>query len=164
MKSAGHSTLVTFTIGGERFAVDAATVDEVVRAVALTRLPGAPAAVAGIIDVRGETVPVFDMRIRFGLEPRPLHPDERFILVRTPDRRAALRVDETGWLVDVPLAALRRPPIPEGARHVAGTVALEDGLVVLHDVATFLSRAETETLDAALRERQDGSAAGARAS
>jgi chemotaxis signal transduction protein len=109
-------------------------------------------------------VPVFDMRIRFGLEPRPLHPDERFILVRTPDRRAALRVDETGWLVDVPLAALRRPPIPEGARHVAGTVALEDGLVVLHDVATFLSRAETETLDAALRERQDGSAAGARAS
>jgi purine-binding chemotaxis protein CheW len=156
------TTLITFTLAGERFAVDAAAVHEVVRAVAVTRLPGAPAVVAGVIDVRGETVPVFDTRLRFGLPSRPVEPAEHFILVSAGERTAALRADTTGWLEDVPAAAIRRAPLAAAAPHVAGTAALEDGLVLIHDVATFLSRAEAETLDAALRDHAGAPASPAR--
>jgi purine-binding chemotaxis protein CheW len=151
MLSEDSATFVSFTLDGDHFALDSAAVREVVRAVAITRLPGAPAVVLGVIDVRGEPVPVFDMHLRFGLPPRPLDPAERFIIVDTGERAAALRVDEVGWLADVPRDAIRAAVQAPAAAHVAGTVALEDGLVVIHDPAGFLSRAETDTLDVALR-------------
>ena len=56
-----------FELAAQRFAVALGDVIEVVRAVAIRRLPSAPAITLGIIDVRGEIIPVLDVRARFGL-------------------------------------------------------------------------------------------------
>jgi purine-binding chemotaxis protein CheW len=154
-----HGTLVTFELGDLRLAIAADRVREVVRAVAIAPLPGAPAVVDGVIDVRGSVIPVFDTRYRFGLPSRPLSPDEHFLIVDAGDRDAALRVDRAGWLIDIPESAVMpRDRVTAGAPHVAGTVTLNDGVVLIHDVGTFLARAEAETLDAALRRRADAAA------
>src|SRR5678816_4221005 len=93
--------LLLFTIDSTRYAVASADVTEIVRAVAVTPLPGAPRAVAGVIDVRGSLVPVFDLRHRFGLPARDVEPEHHFILVRTPTRTAALHVDHVLDLADI---------------------------------------------------------------
>ena len=143
--------LLCFTIDDHRYGIDSRDVVEIVRAVAITSLPGAPAVIEGVIDVRGSVVPVFDLRARFRLPVRPVVPTDHFVLVRTPSRVAALHVDDVQDLVDVDdrsVSALAQQ-VP-AAQHVVGAVTLADGMVLIHDVATFLSDAESTALTAAL--------------
>jgi purine-binding chemotaxis protein CheW len=151
--------LLSFALGEHRYGIASTAVAEIIRAVAITPLPGAPAVVEGIIDVRGAIVPVFDLRARFSLPAKPLEPSDQFILARTASRVAALHVDQVVDLVDVDehtTSDSRRQL--RGNRHIAGVATLLDGLVLIHDVETFLSQADAETLDSALVAR-DGAPA-----
>jgi purine-binding chemotaxis protein CheW len=142
--------LLTFTLDDLRIGVDADAVVEVVRAVAITPLPNAPAVVEGMIDVRGTVVPVFDLRRRFGLPGRELDPEQQFVLVRAGSRTAALHVDRALDLVDVDASALAPINARTTANTMEGVVTSSDGLTYVHDVDAFLSAAESESLSAAL--------------
>jgi purine-binding chemotaxis protein CheW len=143
--------ILLFTIDDQRYGVPAEAIIEIVRAVAITLLPNAPAVIEGMIDLRGSVVPVFDLRRRFRLPPRALSPDDHFVIVRAGARTAALHVDHALDIVDVDDAAIGAlTGQVQRADYVAGVAALADGLAVIHDVDTFLSSAESESLDAAL--------------
>lgn len=156
--------LLCFSIDEHRYGIPSDVVLEIVRAVAVTSLPGATSVVAGVIDVRGTIVPVFDLRARFGLPTRHVVPADRFILVRTPSRVAAVHVGHVADLVDVDDQSLSwndfQTQVPT-ARYVAGAATLADGLILIHDVATFLSSAEAESLDSALASSPSRAHAGA---
>ncbi len=146
--------LLSFTVDAHQYGIAADAVMEIVRAVAVTPLPGSPSVIEGIIDVRGTIVPVFDLRARFGVPSRAVTPADHFILARTPSRVAALHVDHVHDLVDVDADTIAElgTQVPT-ASHVAGAVTLADGLVLIHDVTTFLSSAESASLNAALAQR-----------
>jgi purine-binding chemotaxis protein CheW len=142
---------LVFELDGLRIALPIATVQEVVRAVAISPLPQAPPAVEGVINARGTLVPAFDLRQRFGVSPRPLSPDQHLILAFAGPRLAALRVDRAIDLVavarhDVEIAE----QIVPGVGHVDAIARLPDGLLIIQDLERFLSSAETEQVDAAL--------------
>ena len=140
-----------FTIDSANYAVSADAVVEMVRAVAVVPLPGAPAAVAGIIDVRGSVVPVFDMRMRFGAPTSPVSPEDHFILIRAGGRTVALHVDNVVDLIEIDTNAIANASAQlPSTRYIAGAALLPDGMVLIHDVDTFLSSAENETLETAL--------------
>jgi purine-binding chemotaxis protein CheW len=148
--------LLCFSIDDHRYGISSDAVAEIIRAVAITPLPGSPSVIAGVIDVRGTIVPVFNLRARFGLPMREVIPSDCFILVRTPSRVAALHVDRVDELVDADEQALSdgsgdafKTQVPTAA-HIVGAVTLGDGMVLIHDVAAFLSSAESESLEAAL--------------
>lgn len=156
--------LLVFSLGDQRFALPVSVVHETLAAVAITPLPAAPAVVSGVIDVRGEVVPVYDLHVRFGRPPRPVRISEHFVLADAGKRLVALRVDRVLELVEVPahdVASAR--PDDSRMKHVAGIVRLPDGLALLQDLSAFLSQAEAESLDLALRDRvaQAGIARGA---
>lgn len=143
--------LVLFTLAGARYGVSADDVVEVVRAVAVTPLAGAPPVVEGLIDVRGVVVPVYDLRARLGVPSRAVQPADHFILVRTPSRVAALHVEGVADLVEVDEREMTesRSQIPS-TEQIAGVATLPDGMAFIHDVATFLSQAESDSLAAAM--------------
>jgi len=68
---AGDRHYLVFTLGFDDYALDAGTVRELLRPPALTRVPGAPAALAGLANLRGAALPVLDLRriVRPDLEP-----------------------------------------------------------------------------------------------
>lgn len=143
--------LLAFEAGGSRFGIELAAVREVLRAVLITPLPGAPPVIEGIIDVRGTVVPVYDLRARFGLPIRPLHPDDRLVTAWTGDRLVALHCERTEWLVSVPAPAMERSgAVSLGDRRVAGLARLPDGIILITDLPAFLDDAEREALDSAL--------------
>ncbi len=143
--------LLIFALGAERFALPAGDVREVVRAVAISRLPKAPPILEGVVNVRGAVVPVLDIRQRFGLPSRPVDPDQHLILAHAGPRLVALRVDRATELVSVDRAAIESPSrSTPGAEYVAGIAKLPDGLLVIHELERFLSLDEAERLDAAL--------------
>src|SRR5215468_9466258 len=93
--------VLLFELAGARLAVPASHVIEVVRAVAIDLLPGAPAVVSGVINVRGEVMPVIDMRARFGLLARPPLPEDYFIAVQSGPHRVVLHIDRPLELASV---------------------------------------------------------------
>ena len=122
---------------------------ELVRAVAITPLPNAPALIEGVVNVRGRILPVLDVRARFRLPARPLDPSDHFIVAEAGGRGVILRVDRATHLAVV-AAAAAAPPSDPGALYGAGVATLDDGMVLVHDVGAFLSEAETLGLDAAM--------------
>ncbi len=145
--------ILIFDLDAHEYGIPLHVVREVVRAVEVAPLAGAPAVVEGIIDFHGSIVPVFSLRRRFGLHERPVALTDRFIIVDTGERDAALHVDGVRSLAKVDESLIRdADTLVRGGAHIAGAVTVADveGLVLLHDVTTFLAMAEEESLDAAL--------------
>ena len=58
---------LTFTLGDEVFALDIASVREVLEYTTITKVPRTPEAIRGVINLRGRAVPVVDVRLKFGM-------------------------------------------------------------------------------------------------
>ena len=71
MNSLVATQYITFKIGDELFAIDVVSVREVLELSLITRIPDAPAHLRGMVNVRGEAIPVVDLRAKFGLPPIP---------------------------------------------------------------------------------------------
>jgi purine-binding chemotaxis protein CheW len=143
--------VLVFEVGGQRYGLPSADVRELVRAVAITPLPNAPAVIEGVVNVRGRVLPVLDIRARFRLPAKPLDPSDHFIVASAGPRGVILRVDRATHIAVVDEASVQPPQsLGPSATYVAGVAKLDDGLVLIHDLTTFLSAAETASLDEAL--------------
>jgi purine-binding chemotaxis protein CheW len=140
-----------FDVGGRTYGLPSEDVVELLRAVAMTSLPSGPAVVAGVINLRGRIVPVFDLALRFGTPSLPLEPSEHFVVARAGRRTVAIRADRA-----TTLATVRREDIEDterivsGTRYLTGIAKVAGGIALIHDLETFLSEAEGATLDRAL--------------
>lgn len=143
--------LLTVSVAGASFAIPLADVVEVLPAARTESLPGAPASVMGVLDLRGELVAVLDAHRCLGHDAPPLRPRDRFVVLRSGGSRRALRVDHAEGLVtvgraDVAMASSVAPEVVSGA----GIARLPDGLLVVHDPERFLSVSDAGALRAAL--------------
>ena len=140
--------LVTFEIWHERFGIALGDVREVVRAVSIRALPKAPPVVEGVVNVRGRIVPVLDIRARFNLPPKMVEPSDHLVIAFAGPRLVAIRVDRVGGLMMLARGDVEDPTVAvPGSQWVAGIAKLRDGLLLIHDLATFLSAAEDEALE-----------------
>jgi purine-binding chemotaxis protein CheW len=144
--------ILLFEIEGERYGLLSTDVRELLRAVTIASLPKAPAIVEGLINLRGKIVPVLDIRARFGIPPKPLEASDHFVVAVAAAGLVAIRVDRAIDLVRVDDRQIERAKgVVHGAEHVAGVAKLADGLVLIHDLRTFLTESEGLALDEALR-------------
>jgi purine-binding chemotaxis protein CheW len=115
--------------GGALFAVDQAVVREIVPARHITRLPGAPAAVRGLLNVRGTLVTIVDLATRFG-RGRADSPEPSVVIAVTPARTLGLLVDDVhdvqlfGPDDLVPVPADPADPAVAGLGHFGDRVVL----------------------------------------
>lgn len=145
--------LVVFKIEGQQYALPLHAVERILPMVAVSPLPQAPAVALGVINVHGQVLPVLDIRRRFGLPPRDYDLRSNLLVARTSRRTLALPVDEVLGVSEVALEAVTPPDaILPGIRHVAGIVALADGLLFIHDLDAFLSLDEERQLTESLEE------------
>jgi purine-binding chemotaxis protein CheW len=140
--------LLTFEIWHERFGIPLTDVREIVRAVSIVRLPKAPPVVEGIINVRGSVVPTLDIRARFKLPPKAVEPSDHLVIAFAKRRLVAIRVDRVTDLMTLAKSDVEdvASTVP-GSDLIAGVAKLDDGLLLIHDLSTFLSATEAEALD-----------------
>ena len=139
--------VLVFELDELQCAIDSTAVKEVVRAVAVRPMPGQSPFIAGVIDLRGSTVPVLDLRARFGRPSRALQLTDAFIVTGIRHRTVALWADRVVDVLpfDVPLSAVRDGFIA-GTTSLAGVARLDDRLVMIHDSEAFLSQAEADAI------------------
>jgi len=101
---------VLFQVGGTDYVLPASDVTQMESFEGATRVPGAPAHVAGVVQLRGQVIPVVDVRVRFGLPPGERSAEARIIVVGRRERRVALLVDRAREVIDLGTDAFRPPP------------------------------------------------------
>jgi len=149
--------LLLFQVAGRRFALPLAAVREVVRAVAVSPLPGSPPIVEGIVDVHGMAAAVLDLGARLGTERGEVSPSDFMIVASAGERLVVLRVNEVAGIVELPADSIEAvgavtSRAPEGF-PISGVAHLPDGLALIHDVGSFLQAAEATELEEALASR-----------
>jgi purine-binding chemotaxis protein CheW len=143
--------VLVFEVGGQRYGLPASVVRELVRAVTIVPLPRAPAIIEGIINIRGKVVPVLDVRTRFRLAPKPAELGDHLVVAWAGERLVALRVDRAVELVRLESHDIEEAKgVVPGMEYISWVAKLPENLVLIHDLRTFLSRAEAAGLDETL--------------
>lgn len=149
----GDVDLVIFILDESRFALKLSAVERVVRIVEITLLPKAPDIVLGIIDVQGGIIPVIDVRKRFRFPKRETQLNDQLVIARTVKRTVALLADDVTGVMACPVERIvEGEKVVSGMAFVQGIVKIDDGMILIHDLDTFLSLDEEQRLDDALRE------------
>ena len=131
---------LTLRLDDETFAIEAETVREILEIVPVTRVPNAPEAVSGLINVRGSVVPLADLRVMFSMQRKPADEDSRIVVVEVDfdgERLVAgILADKVHEVVDldgecreaVPRIGMKWPPeLLRGiARHDGDFVMIPD--------------------------------------
>jgi purine-binding chemotaxis protein CheW len=159
---------VTFTLMGEEYALEIEHVREIIQCERVTSIPSMPPVVRGVMNLRGQVVPVVDLPVKFGLPGTAL--DGTYVVVvdlvwSGEAIRLGLLTAELGRVIDVKADELK--PVPDfGTRiqseYLRGVGQIDGRFVLFLDVERLLSPAELLRITAsddgravADRERQD---------
>ena len=145
-----QKSLVGFAVGEVHYAVPIGCVKEIVNPINLTRLPYAPTAISGVVDHRGEVVPIVDLRVRFGVSQLEEQRRTKWILVDVSGRTIGLIVDRVIGVFGTGGRSLRPAPNlggGEDVRGIAGVTSHDNALVFVLEIERFESLVENLQLD-----------------
>ncbi len=143
------SKFVGFTLGKEEYAVDILKVKEIKLMIAITRVPKAPSFVEGVINLRGEIIPIIDLRKKLSLPVSPQTEDSRIIVVELEERLVGIIVDSVSEVLELPDDKISPPPpIIAGieAEYLRGVGRLGERLLILLDLDRILTMQEISEL------------------
>ena len=132
---------VAFRVGAQQFAVPIHQVIEVISLCEITPLPGAPSFIEGMIDLRGQIIPVVDMRRRLGNQEIQNQMKTRILILRMERKKLGLIVDEADQVHMIPLENIQAPP-DQGSDFVLAVVKHEGSLFIILDLERLLSDSE----------------------
>lgn len=137
---------VSFTVDGEIYALNVLDVQEVLRDAELTPIPGAPDAIRGIINLRGNVVTVVDARTFFELEEKTYDDQSRIMVMEISSGEVVgLIVDSVAEVITLPEATVDQAMTTvneDRARHILGIVPQDDKLIILVDMKSLSELAE----------------------
>jgi|SRR5947209_744955 len=150
---------LTFFIGREEYAVGILRVREIIEYTDVTRVPGVPAHIRGVINLRGSVVPVVDLGSKFGAEHAVATRTSCIVIVETHlDGQmlvAGVLADSVSQVVDISSDEIEPPPpFGTGVRvdFLTGMGKLDGRLVLILDIDRVLSPVEMQLITEAVDE------------
>ncbi|MEW6218158.1 MAG: chemotaxis protein CheW [Thermodesulfobacteriota bacterium] len=149
--------LVTFVVGGEEYGIRITQIREINRLGQVTRLPKAPAFLAGVTNLRGQVIPLIDLRTWFDLADRSVSDRTRIIIVDLDGQRTGFIVDQVNEVLRIPGAQIEATPAlletrvdREQRAFITGIGKLDAGkrMVLILDVSRMLTAGEQQALAA----------------
>lgn len=127
-----------FILGSERYGIDIIKIIEIIKPVAITRVPNTPEFIKGVINLRGMIVPVIDMRLKIGLPEVEFTSKTRIIVVEDVIENANIRigliVDAVDMVCDVKVSEIDSVPSlgqVEAADYLLAVVKAEEFIYCL---------------------------------
>ncbi|MBS4032730.1 MAG: chemotaxis protein CheW [Clostridiales bacterium] len=142
--------LVAFRLRGEEFAVDIQRVREVLKITQITPLPQALSFIEGVINLRGEVIPVIDLRKRFNIINVQQTGESRIIIVEIDENLVGLIVDSVTEVLHLLTSAVEPPPrrlVGTRTEFIKGVGKLGDRLLIILDLEQILSTEEHGELE-----------------
>ncbi len=135
MKEDNKRQYIVVNLGVEQYGIDIQYVDNIVRMQRITRVPLVQPYFVGVINIRGEIIPVMSLRIKFGLEPDKYTGTTRILIIKIePQAAIGIIVDEVKNVVVLDDENIEKPlsgSNDEKSIYLSGVGKLEEGLVSL---------------------------------
>ena len=142
---------LTFRIGKEDYGIEVSYVIEIVGVQQITEVPDMPAFLKGVINLRGRVIPVMDVRVRFGMEPRAFDDRTCIVVVNLAETAVGLIVDTVNEVLNIPASEISPPPRikkGEGSRFVRGMGKVGEAVKILLDLNKLLNDSEMDAMAA----------------
>ena len=139
--------LVVFDLASEYYGVDIGDVREIIRMQAVTRVPGAPPFVEGIINLRGQVIPVVDLRKRLELTVGEQTAESRIVWVTINEQDVGVIVDAVTEVLRIPVSSIEPPSSMVSnvnSDYLRGIAKLESRLIILLDLGKVLTMMDTK--------------------
>jgi purine-binding chemotaxis protein CheW len=148
-------TFLTFLLDHEIFAVNVKNVLEVLEKQYITRVPQTPDYILGILNFRGEILPVVDTRLKFNMESITGE-DKNLVIVydiSTENNKCIVAATADAVKDVIEIAQSEIKPVPEmgisfNAKFISGVVRRNEDFLLLLDIDKVYSMSETEIIDA----------------
>jgi purine-binding chemotaxis protein CheW len=140
--ASGQTQLATFYLGELCLAVEIGQIQEIMRGVAITRVPDAPPEVSGVINLRGEVATIIDLRRVLGVAQAVANRLARTLIVRSQDESIGLQVDRVADITTVENSDILPAPPNVGrvdGRFIRGVCPRETEIMVVLDLDEVLS-------------------------
>ncbi|MCR5846536.1 MAG: chemotaxis protein CheW [Lachnospiraceae bacterium] len=133
---------IKIRLGDEYFGIDIKYVDNIVRMQHITRVPKAPSYVKGVINLRGEVIPVFSLRLKMGLDEIEENKYFRIIILKVEGESVGIIVDEVREVANVSSDDVEKVyhNVSDGIQNfLSGVGKTDSGLISLLDINEVLA-------------------------
>jgi len=141
--------LVSFQLEDVEYGIEILSVHEILRIPAITRLPNTPHFIKGVLNLRGNVIPVVDVRERFGFPKAVLTDQSRVIVIESEDKLIGLLVDNVSQVLRIRENNIDPPSVLiEGVseEYIKGVGRLKERLIIILNMQNILF-ADAETKD-----------------
>lgn len=140
--------IVVFRLSSEEYALPITKVKDINRIMPLTKMPKSPAFMKGVINLRGEIIPVVDLRERFGLTTNEATDDSRIMIVDFNNQLIGIIVDGVTEVITIPIAQIDIPPSASklNIKQIPGIGKFNKRLLILLDIDEVFSAEEVKDL------------------
>ncbi|HSW01184.1 MAG TPA: chemotaxis protein CheW [Sedimentisphaerales bacterium] len=140
---------LTFALGAEEYGVEILKVREIIGYMDITAVPQTPHYVKGVVNLRGQVIPVVDLRVKFGMETTEVTDETCIIVVETAHETRKLStgivVDRVREVLDIRAEAIEEPPAFDASVNtdfILGMGKVGEAVKILLDIDKVLIREE----------------------
>ena len=136
---------LTFTLGDENYALDILAVKEIRGYESVTKIANAPPFIKGVINLRGDIVPIVDLRIKFNVGSATYDEFTIVIVLHIDKRIVGIVVDGVSDVVSLNKSQLRPPPdfgVSFDSQYLLGLATINEQMIILVDINQLISSEE----------------------
>lgn len=145
-----ENQFVIFKLGEERYAVDILNVGGISEFRDVTKVPNAPYFIDGIINLRGDIIPIVSLKKRFNIPEKAVDSDTRIIINNIRGKDIGFVVDEASQVIKIDDADIEdAPDIVKGAdrQYISGVGKVNDQIVILLNLEKILNEEEQKAVN-----------------
>ena len=149
---------VIFKLGNEEFGIGILDVKGIEKYMDIVPIPNAPSYIEGIINLRGDVIPVYSLRSKFNLPKKSVDDNTKLIVTKSKDVMMAFEVDSVNEIVEIPGPSIHEAPTiirSESTTYINYVADVNKRLVVLLNLDGILSEAERGTIEKIVAEVQE---------
>ncbi|MCT4661788.1 MAG: chemotaxis protein CheW [Tissierellales bacterium] len=136
---------VVFRLESEEYAIDIMNVKEIGPYELTTKVPNSPDFITGVVNYRGEVIPIIDLKKKFMLEESHQEDEKRVIVIGLDGKQIGFVVDEASETIIFEESEVDPPPeiiIDKTRKYITGVGKKENRLIIIIDLSKVLSKEE----------------------
>lgn len=139
---------LSFSVSNELFGIELTHVHEILRPVFITRIPNVEEFILGVINLRGEIIPILDLKKKFDQEFTPISHDTRIVVLEYESKRFGMLVEEVRQVIKIiksSISAINDVATSASFNHMIDYVGrCEDKLVLILEMEKLMDEDEEE--------------------
>ncbi len=146
------SEYLSFVLGDAQYCIDILKVQEIRTYETPTRIANTPAFIKGVMNLRGNIVPIIDLRVKFGLPEQRYDTQTVVIVLNVAKRTIGVVVDGVSDVIAVPASEIKPPPELSGAldmQYLQGLASVGGQMLIIIDIERLMSSRDMAIMDEA---------------